>query len=185
MIQVFLYRGSPSLFIRKKQLQEKIFKTFLWRNIFMNYNRTNLRDGHARACVPNSWLYHIYVDIQEATTSKLPRYPNHLWNKEFVALARAILHLPTLPCHSALYLSSHHVPVWRFTIGEHLPQRDSIAPDVAGMGECAIVDRLGRVPGREGEKRNHYMKMNRHKIWESGEYEEITKHEKFERTRIN
>ena len=42
------------------------------------------------------------------------------------------------------------VPVRGVAIGEHFPQSDAVAPNVAGVREGAIVDGLWSVPEREG-----------------------------------
>lgn len=44
------------------------------------------------------------------------------------------------------YLNASHVSVRLFPVGEHLPERDAVAPYIAGMAERAVVVRLRRVP---------------------------------------
>ena len=50
------------------------------------------------------------------------------------------------------HFCSSHLSVGWLSIGEHFPQRDSIAPHITRMGKCAIVDGLRSIPAA-GEQR--------------------------------
>ena len=54
--------------------------------------------------------------------------------------------MSTTHTHTHTYLSTSHLPIGWLSIREHLPEGHSIAPDVTGMGESAIVDGLRGVP---------------------------------------
>lgn len=45
-----------------------------------------------------------------------------------------------------MYLDAPHVAVGLLAVGEHLPQRDAVAPHVGGVAEGAVVVGLRRVP---------------------------------------
>lgn len=72
-----------------------------------------------------------------------PTVQHHL-----IYLVRTVLGaFKTLTAFHKLYcINSSHIPVGLLSEREHFPERDPVAPHVAGVAERAVVVGLGRVP---------------------------------------
>ena len=70
--------------------------------------------------------------------------------------------LRTTLCGTFAYLSSSHLAIRWFPIRKHLPQCDTITPDITGMRECTIVDGLWSIPDNKKERKRGRENGGRH-----------------------
>lgn len=71
----------------------------------------------------------------------------------------------TIQYCALIHLCSSHLPIWRFTVGEHLPECDTIAPNITSMRKCSIVDGLRSIPVQDRQRGGQRQGWNNHNWW--------------------
>ena len=72
-------------------------------------------------------------------TSNKPHQPLHVVTELYV--------VDDVTMRARAHLLSREARPRLEAVGEHLPQRDAVRPDVRGRGEGQVTDGLGRAPG--------------------------------------